>query len=148
MLEFVIVAHAPLASAFQALGSHVYSECAGQVLALDVPPEASVDDVRERLRALIGDNEALVLTDMFGATPCNGARSLADGRRVRVVAGVNLPMLWRTLCYRHLGLEAVVAKALEGGAAGVMHVPPEQAPQVQTPSPAGSHEQVQHHHQQ
>lgn len=148
MLEFVIVAHAPLASAFQALGSHVYSECANQVLAVDVTPEAGVDEVRERIRALIGDNEAFILTDMFGATPCNAARALADGRRVRVVAGVNLPMLWRTLCYRDLGLDALVAKALEGGAAGVMHVPPVQSPQFQSSPPAGPHDQVQHHHQQ
>ncbi len=41
--------------------------------------------------------ELLIFTDVFGATPCNIAQRLADGVRVKVVTGVNVPMLWRTL---------------------------------------------------
>ena len=60
----------------------------------------------------------LILTDVFGATPCNVAQRLADGVQVKVVAGVNVPMLWRTLCYADEPLDALVARALAGAHAG------------------------------
>jgi mannose PTS system EIIA component len=50
--------------------------------------------------------------------------SLADGVHVRVVTGVNVPMLWRTLCYADEPLEALVARALAGATQGVMQASP------------------------
>jgi PTS system ascorbate-specific IIA component len=41
----------------------------------------------------------LVLTDVFGATPSNVAQRLTDGVEVRLVTGVNVPMLWRLLSH-------------------------------------------------
>ena len=80
----------------------------------------------ERARTLLArlDDGAgvLVLTDMFGATPCNiAARLLADGR-VEGVAGVSLPMLVRVLSGRNGSLPAAVQRALSGGAEGVVHM--------------------------
>ena len=50
--------------------------------------------------------EVLIFTDVFGATPCNIAQRLADGVRIKVVTGVNVPMLWRTLGYCDESLDA------------------------------------------
>jgi mannose PTS system EIIA component len=124
MPAFLIVAHAPLASSLKAVAEHAYAECAPELVAIDVAPEEDADTLQARLQAAIGDAEAIVFTDMFGASPCNAARRVSEGRRVRVIAGVNVPMLWRTLCYRSLGLDELVEKALEGGVKGVLAVPP------------------------
>ena len=70
----------------------------------------------------LGTGPVLVLTDVFGATPCNVAARLVDGVRSKLVAGVNLPMLLRTVTYRHESLDALVSRALVGGAQGVMQV--------------------------
>ena len=40
----------------------------------------------------------------------------------RIVTGVNVPMLLRTVCYRHEPLDALVARAVAGGTQGVMQV--------------------------
>lgn len=56
----------------------------------------------------------LVLTDVFGATPCNIAQRLVEGRQARLVTGVNLPMLLRTVCYRAEPLDALVQRAVVG----------------------------------
>ena len=150
MPAILVVAHAPLATALQAVAAHVYPERKRELQALDVEPDAdpaSIErDIRAALEALGGD-EALILTDMFGATPCNAARRVADGVRVRVVAGVNVPMLWRALCYVGLQLDELVARAVDGGTNGVMHVPPENRRQNQN-NPPGSHDQVDDPHQQ
>ena len=49
------------------------------------------------------------------------ARLLADPH-VRVVSGMNLPMLIRVLNYPELDLETLADKALSGGRDGVMRV--------------------------
>ena len=59
-----------------------------------------------------------MLTDIFGATPCNVAQKLVDGVRSRLITGVNLPMLLRAVSYRHEPLDALVSRAVTGGTAG------------------------------
>ncbi|MES1163023.1 MAG: PTS fructose transporter subunit IIA, partial [Rhizobacter sp.] len=81
-----------------------------------------------------------------GATPCNAAQRLGDGVQVRVVAGVNVPMLWRSLSYSAEPLEAVVTRAMAGATQGVMQVATSK-PQNQSLKPAGN-DQSKHHHQQ
>lgn len=151
MTHVVLVAHRPLASALKAVATHVYPDCAATLEALDVEPGAGVEETEARLRSVLdalAGSEVLLLVDVFGATPCSIAAKLADGARVRVVAGVNVPMLWRTLCYGHEKLDALVARALSGATQGVMHVSAVK-PQNQNPSATqGRDDQVDHSHQQ
>ena len=67
------------------------------------------------------DTEAgvLVLSDLAGSTPGNVAERVARQGRVRVVTGINLPMLMRVFNYPGLDLDALARKALEGGRDGV-----------------------------
>jgi PTS system mannose-specific IIA component len=111
--NILLIAHAPLAHALRQCALHVYPECAEEVIAIDVAPNASPEETLASARlALSQRNQAgtMVLTDVFGATPA------------KLVAGVNLPMLLRTVCYRHESLDALVTRALAGGAQGVMQV--------------------------
>lgn len=125
MIGILIIAHAPLANALRECALHVFPDCASGVLSLDVlpnePPENTLAKAREALAAL-GAPEVLLLSDVFGATPCNVAQQLNDGLNTRLVAGVNLPMLLRSVCYRHESLEALTARAHAGGTQGVMPV--------------------------
>ena len=87
----------------------------------------------------------LVLTDVFGATPCNVAQRLCEVDRVRLLAGVNLPMLLRAVRYRAESLDAMAQRALAGGVQGVMPVA-SAAPQNQ--SRKVPHDQDRHDHHQ
>ena len=49
-------------------------------------------------------------------------KSLLKPGAVEGIAGVNLPMLIRALTYRNQNLATVVAKAISGGSAGVVHM--------------------------
>ena len=150
MTRIVLLAHAPLATALREVAAHAFPECAAGLEVIDVQPGQSADDVESLLRRHLpagADEDALILVDVFGATPCNAAQRVADGERVRLVAGVNVPMLWRTLCYRHETLAALVERATAGALHGVMHVAPARR-QNQSPPGPGAHDQVQHPHQQ
>ena len=149
MLGLFIIAHAPLATALREAAMHAFPE-AGQTIAVyDVLPGASAEaglaEAVARLAAM-GDKETLILTDVFGATPCNIARQLAGRAGVRVVAGVNVPMIWRALNYRQKSLDDIAALAMAGASQGVMAVTPNR-PQHQTLQPV-SHDSIDSHYQQ
>ena len=129
MNSILLVAHAPLAHALRECALHVFPDADAWVTALDVlpnvPPEETLGAARIILAQQLGRApraQVLVLTDVFGATPCNVAQQLVDGVRSRLVAGVNLPMLLRAVTYRHEPLDAQVQRAIAGGTAGVMQV--------------------------
>ena len=123
--RILLIAHAPLASALRDCALHVFPDCAHAVIAVDVMPDASPEESLQAAQLLLGnpiDQDTLVLTDVFGATPSNVAKRLVSGMQSRLIAGVNLPMLLRTVCYRHEALEVLAQRALSGGAQGVMQV--------------------------
>ncbi len=125
MASILLVAHAPLASAMLAVARHAYADCGSTVKAVDVPAEFGLDETTALLTAALQalpDADVLVLVDAFGATPCNAALAAADGVRSRVVTGLNVPMLWRTLCYAHLPLGELVTRAVDGARQGVMQL--------------------------
>ena len=125
MAAVLLIAHAPLASALLSVAGHCYEEKGHLFEAIDVEPAMSPETVESLARAALARLDApevLVLTDVFGATPCNVAQRLADGVSIRVVAGVNVPMLWRSLCYLGEPLDALVARAVSGASQGVMQV--------------------------
>lgn len=136
MAGLLIIAHAPLATALQAVAGHVFP-AEPAVAAIDVAGDAAPEQIEQAARralAAVADPEALVLTDVFGATPCNVAMRLADGARVRVLAGVNVPMLWRAVTYRHDPLATLVERAVSGAVQGVMQLAPSR-PQTQSTRP-------------
>ena len=147
MNGILIIAHAPLAAALRQCVLHVFPDSAAGVVALDVqaqmPPEETLAQARIML-AQLGTPDTLVLVDVFGATPCNVAQKLVDGVHTKLITGVNLPMLLRTVSYLHESIDALVARALVGAMQGVMQVAVT-APQNQTRK---SNDQDQHEHQQ
>lgn len=146
--SILIIAHAPLAHALRECALHVFPDCGDSVSALDVqpnqPPEESLAQARIMLDQL-GADSTLVLTDVFGATPCNIAQRLIGNVRSRLVTGANLPMLLRAVSYRHEPLDSVVTRAVVGGTQGVMQVAIS-APQNQ--NTRNRHDQDPYDHQQ
>jgi PTS system mannose-specific IIA component len=129
MNAILIIAHAPLAHALRTCALHVFPDCGADVAAIDVqpnlPPEETLATARiamDQLARLGQTTGVLVLTDIFGATPSNVAQKLVDGVTSRLITGVNLPMLLRSVSYRNEPLEALVSRAVVGGTQGVMQV--------------------------
>lgn len=121
----LLIAHAPLASALRACALHVFPERAAAVLALDVPPDAQHQRMCEAAHALLaqaGAEQILVLSDVVGATPCNVAQSLTGNDHVRLLAGVNLPMVLRAINYLEEPLDSLVERAKTGAQQGVMEL--------------------------
>jgi len=126
MAGILIVAHAPLASALRDCLTHIYCGLPARIGAIDVLPDTDPAAIAEVARAEVDrlkeGNGTLVLADLYGATPANIASQLALLPDVRVLAGVNLPMLLRAVCYRHTPLDLLVEKTLAGAVNGIQSV--------------------------
>ena len=129
MNAILIIAHAPLAHALRQCALHIFPDCGAELAAIDVqpnlPPEETLATARIAMEQLTRAGQVkgvLVLTDIFGATPSNVAQKLVDGVKSRLITGVNLPMLLRSVSYRNEPLEALVSRAVVGGTQGVMQV--------------------------
>jgi PTS system ascorbate-specific IIA component len=119
------ITHQPLGSALLRVASGILGSDPQGIEAMevvnDVPCELLMTDAGRRLERLDRGDGVLILTDLYGSTPANVAVALlGTERRLRVIAGINLPMLLRALTYAALDLDAVAEKALQGGRDGVL----------------------------
>ncbi len=125
----VLIAHDGIGPALAGTAHFVLGELPLPVRVVVVSRESEADEVQERLEAVVAEQDqgdgVLILTDMFGATPTNVAQRIAPGRNVRIVTGVNLPMLLNVLNYPALGLERLARAARDGGSNGVLTVEPD-----------------------
>ena len=126
MIGILIMAHDRLGDSLADAVTHVLGARPPQ---FDVFPVAATDDplallpkARDAVAALDTGDGVAILSDIYGATPCNLAVKLARAGRVEVLAGVSLPMLVRAFTYRTKGMETFVKKAVSGGCEGVLHV--------------------------
>ena len=147
MNGILVIAHAPLASAMGRCVSHVFSDPPRCFAVLDVQPNVPPEETLAQARLVMGQlgcPTCLVMTDIFGATPCNVAQKLVDGVHSKLVAGVNLPMLLRTINYRKESLDLLVARALAGGTQCIMQVavsaPLNQTKKSHDPGPHDHHQ--------
>jgi len=119
MIGIVIVTHGRLAvellSAVQHIvgpQTHVKTVCIG-----------ANDDIEERrneiaaaIKAVDLGKGVVLVTDMFGGTPCNLALTHLKKGRIEVLAGANLPSLIKLISVRiTLPLEKAVCEAIESG---------------------------------
>lgn len=125
MVHLLLVAHAPLASALREVATHAFPACAAQLQVLDIAPDWDLETCKARLQDLLPAGQpVLVLVDVLGATPANAVQSLLQGRAdAALVHGVNVPMLWRSLCYGHEGLAELARRAADGGLRGIGSLP-------------------------
>jgi len=125
MIGILIVTHGGLGESLVHCVTHVLGSKPPLLeqmgISMEDDPVIMLPQAQNLVKDLDRGAGVLVLSDIYGATPCNIVCRLMQMGKVEGVAGVNLPMLIRALSYRHLALDVVVEKAVAGGVAGVMH---------------------------
>jgi PTS system ascorbate-specific IIA component len=125
MIGILIIAHGSLGESLLDCAKHVLGKEPQQMAYLAVKNNDDLSTVLPKAKEMVAQlntgSGVLVLSDMYGATPCNTVGKLLKPGIIEGVAGVNLPMLVRTLNYRDIPLLELVEKALSGGREGVVH---------------------------
>ena len=117
MLGIVLVAHSPLADTMKQVVEHIVGDLP-DLCVVDVKPEDDAEQKRQEIAdKVIQANEGegvIVVTDIYGGVPSNLALSLkAD--QVRVMSGMNVPMLVKLVRMRDKGLDEAVKAAQDIG---------------------------------
>ncbi|MBU6442882.1 MAG: PTS sugar transporter subunit IIA [Alphaproteobacteria bacterium] len=119
MIGIVIVTHGRLAQEFISAMEHMVGPQT-HLRAVCIGPEDDIERRRREIAAAaksvdMGDGVVLV-TDMYGGTPCNLALTLLDRGKIEVLAGANLPSLIKLVDVRaKLPLDKAVKEAIDAG---------------------------------
>ncbi len=124
-VSILIISHNEIASALlntvkQTFGSELPLPIATVELQADTDPEELIPKLKNAVKALDQGDGVLILTDLFGSTPSNVAQKVQDCKSIRIVSGLNLPMLIRVMNYPSLDLANLTEKARTGGQCGIM----------------------------
>ncbi len=119
MVGILLITHNGLGDSLIDCVRHVLGVAPAHIRALSVLAKDDTVRKEEEARALIAQLDkgqgVLLLSDVYGATPCNIALRLCEPGRIEGVAGVNLPMLLRVACYSNKPLDELVQRAVDGG---------------------------------
>ena len=120
----LLLTHEEIGHALISAAKHVLPRLPCQLDTLEVgsndDPGAMLPAAARAARALDRGGGVLVLSDLYGSTPCNIANKLASlGVRARCVSGLNLPMLLRVLNYPDKPLDELAEVAASGGRSGI-----------------------------
>ncbi len=125
MIGILIIAHETLGSSLITCAEHMLGEQPEQLQTLAVSgehdPEALLQAAQRLVQSLDTGDGVLVLSDIFGGTPCNIAMKLTSMDNVEGVSGLNFPMLITALNYRHLPIEACLDKTINNGQESIVH---------------------------
>lgn len=126
MIGILLITHGSYGEALVQNACHVLNKRPIQLNQLGVAAQDDPLDLlplAQQMLALVDTGEgAVVLTDIFGASPANLALKLLEPGRIEGIAGVNLPMLLRALTYREKGMETLLTRAIGGGRDGVFNM--------------------------
>ncbi|RXT30715.1 hypothetical protein BVJ53_00425 [Lacticaseibacillus chiayiensis] len=94
--------------------------------ALGLQPSEGPDQLAERVKKLIdssGDPDKLIIVDLLGGTPSNVAISMmAQNPDLRVLSGLNLPMILAIVNQTLLGQKPSNQEIIQAGQQGVLDV--------------------------
>lgn len=123
-VSLLVITHNQIGAELLETATRMFGSCPLAASALNVTEYDDPDQLHDRAARIADELDdgsgLLIMTDLFGSTPSNVANSIRRGHQVRVLAGVNLPMLVRALNYHWLELSDLTEKALSGGRDGVL----------------------------
>jgi len=83
-------------------------------------PDIIKPKMLEMVKELDDGSGVLILSDLFGSTPCNICSECLDNPNVRLLTGINLPMVLRIMNYPDQNLAEMTETARIGGQNGIV----------------------------
>lgn len=118
-VAILLVTHQKIASSLLEVALTIVNDNLKNIEYIEIPMDASLnsmeDEIHNKLDKLDTENGILILTDMYGGTPSNLANKFIKNKNIKLISGLNLPMLVKIINYRKLSLDDLILKALSGG---------------------------------
>lgn len=114
------IGHALVEAVQTTLGGDVPLPLQAFAIASDADPDDTYPEISKLIESMDQGDGVLILTDLFGSTPCNICNKMQAEEHIMVVTGLNLPMLVRAMNYPDQSLEDLAETARKGGMEGIM----------------------------
>ena len=125
-VSVLIISHEDIGAALTQTATKAFEELPLPTTVVNVSSDHDPEELLPKLKNLVknigSDDGVLILTDLYGSTPSNIAKALQSESNVRLVSGLNLPMLMRVMNYPNLPLDELTEKAVSGGRDGVVSI--------------------------
>ncbi|QMT31271.1 PTS sugar transporter subunit IIA [Alysiella filiformis] len=127
MIGILIITHETMGAAYTQLAQHFFPHLqSDHIRILNVENTDDHHNIITRAQNMLPElnrgHGVLILTDIFGATPCNAAMKMIVPQQSAMISGLNAPMLIRAIndSSRESDLDAFVARVKQSGIDGIM----------------------------
>jgi len=123
----LLAMHRGMGEAMCATASEIFGRTLENVCVVSADsddPLSLARNIQQGLSKVDQGDGVVILSDLYGATPCNVAVRIGRESNVPVLAGANLPMLIRLLNYPDLDLPVLLEKVRQAGRDGIMLIRP------------------------
>ena len=117
MIGILLVTHGEIGKSLIDCASHILDNNPTSLQSLSINSNNDLnhysDIISQKIHELENGNGVLILTDIYGATPCNLLKKFITKNKVAVITGVNLPMLIKAISDRKDNLNILVNDSLD-----------------------------------
>jgi PTS system ascorbate-specific IIA component len=126
MVSVLIITHNRIGAEFLRSAESIMGRELPYIRCIGIPGSVSpdslgayADEIRGAIEDLDQGDGVLILTDIIGATPNNLAQYFAAEHNVKIISGLNLPMLIRVINYGDQPLELLAKVGIVGANKGI-----------------------------
>lgn len=126
MVNVLLVTHNRIGDEILKTAEMIVGKSLPSIKTLSVPGNLQADElgfyadkIKNAIDSLEKGDGVLILTDILGATPSNLVHYFSTSHHVKIVAGLNLPMLIRVLNYADQPLELLAKIGIVGANKGI-----------------------------
>ena len=117
MIGILLVTHGEIGKSLIDCAAHILDNYPNSVESISINSNKNLnkysDIISQKIKDLNKGNGVLIMTDIYGATPCNLLNKFTMKNKVEVVTGINLPMLIKAISDRKDNLDILTNDSIE-----------------------------------
>ncbi|MFQ3368416.1 MAG: PTS system mannose-specific IIA component [Methylophilaceae bacterium] len=117
MIGILLVTHGEIGKSLIDCAAHILDKYPISVESVAINSNNDLNSysniIAQKIQDLESGNGILIMTDIYGATPCNLLNKFIEKDKVEVVTGINLPMLIKAISDRKDNLRLLTNDSIE-----------------------------------
>ena len=127
MIGILLVTHGEIGKSLISCAAHILDSNPKSVESLSINSNNDLsiyaNIIAQKIQSLDSGNGVLIMTDIYGATPCNLLNKFIKNNKVEVITGVNLPMLIKAISDRRDNLNILINDSIDCAKKNIKKLP-------------------------
>ena len=117
MIGILLVTHGKIGESLIDCAAHILDNYPISVESLSINSNNDLhkysDIIAKKIKNLESGHGVLIMTDIYGATPCNLLNKFIEEDKVEVITGINLPMLIKAISDRKDNINTLINDSIK-----------------------------------